>query len=29
MDWKKNEDAKVLKNLDDDFEGYLVYLDEK
>ncbi|MFP3596571.1 DUF6973 domain-containing protein [Chryseobacterium sp. SIMBA_029] len=26
---KKMEEAKVLKNLDDDFEGYLVYLDEK
>ncbi|EJL70893.1 hypothetical protein PMI13_02609 [Chryseobacterium populi] len=26
---KKMDDAKVLKNLDDDFEGYLVYLDEK
>lgn len=26
---KKMEEAKVLKNLDDDFEGYLVYLDEE
>ncbi len=26
---EKMNDAKVLKNLDDDFEGYLVYLDEK
>lgn len=26
---KKMADAKVLKNLDDDFEGYLVYLDDQ
>lgn len=26
---KKMQDAKVLKNTDDDFEGFLVYLDEK
>ena len=26
---KKMANAKVLKNLDDDFEGFLVYLDEK
>jgi hypothetical protein len=26
---KKMKDAKVLKNLDDDFDGFLVYLDEK
>lgn len=26
---KKMKDAKVLKNLDDNFEGFLVYLDEK
>ncbi|KFF14256.1 hypothetical protein IW15_02095 [Chryseobacterium soli] len=26
---KKMEEAKILRNLDDDFEGYLVYLDEK
>lgn len=25
---KKMDDAKVLKNLDDDFEGHLVYLEE-
>lgn len=25
---KKTEEAKVLKNLDDDFEGFLVYLNE-
>lgn len=25
----KMKDAKVLKNLDDDFAGHLVYLDEK
>lgn len=25
---KKMDDAKVLKSLDDDFEGYLVYLEE-
>jgi hypothetical protein len=26
---KKMEDAKVLKRKDDDFSGFLVYLDEK
>lgn len=26
---KKMQDAKVLKNTDDDFKGFLVYLDEK
>jgi hypothetical protein len=26
---KKMKDAKVLKNTDDDFDGFLVYLDEK
>ncbi|MCX8522585.1 hypothetical protein OF897_01420 [Chryseobacterium formosus] len=26
---KKTANAKILKNLDDDFEGFLVYLDEK
>lgn len=26
---KKMNDAKVLKNIDDNFEGYLVYLNEK
>ncbi|MEN4759669.1 hypothetical protein ABEG63_04940 [Chryseobacterium sp. C39-AII1] len=26
---KKMKEAKVLKNLDDNFEGFLVYLDEK